>query len=78
MAEHCAESISKGSNVIVTGKFDVDEYETKQGEKRKSHKIIADEVGLSLRWAGATSNDSNKWDRKVQGALASVGVEEDF
>ena len=36
MAEHAAESIRKGSNVIAVGKFDVDEYETKQAEKRKS------------------------------------------
>lgn len=78
MAEHAAESFSKGSNVIVVGKFDVDEYETKQGEKRKAHKIIADELGLSIRWAGATSNDSSKFDRRVQNALASVGAEEDF
>lgn len=78
LGEHCAESFSKGSNVIVVGKFDVDEYETKTGEKRKTHKIIADEAGLSIRWAGATSNDPSKWDRKVQKAVASVGAEEDF
>lgn len=78
MAEHAAESFSKGSNVIVVGKFDVDEYETKQGEKRKTHKIIADELGLSIRWAGATSNDGSKMDRRILNAMASVGAEDDF
>lgn len=79
LGEHCAESFSKGSNVIVVGKFDVDEYETKSGEKRKTHKIIADEAGLSIRWAGATSNDVSKLDRRIQNAMASVGAdEEDF
>ena len=78
LAQHVAESISKGSSVIVVGRYDVDEYETKQGEKRKSYKIVADEVGLSLRWASATSNDTSKLDRRIQNAMSSVGAEDDF
>lgn len=78
MATHAAESFSKGTNVIIVGRYDVDEYETKQGEKKKSYKVIADEIGLSLRWASATSNDTSKFDRRVQNAMSSIGAEEDF
>jgi len=78
MATHAAESFSKGTNVIIVGRYDVDEYETKQGEKKKSYKVVADEIGLSLRWASATSNDISKLDRRLQNAISSVGAEEDF
>ena len=78
MATHAAESFSKGTNVIIVGRYDVDDYETKQGEKKKSYKIIADEIGLSLRWASATSHDNSKFDRRVQNAMSSIGAEEDF
>lgn len=65
LAEHCAASLQRGSSVIVCGRIDVEEYETKAGEKRKATKIIADEVGLSLRWASAISNDESKFDKAV-------------
>jgi single-strand DNA-binding protein len=49
MAEHAAQSLVKGQRVIVSGILDMEEYE-KDGVKRKSAKITADEVGPSLRF----------------------------
>lgn len=53
MAENVAESISKGTRVIVTGRLEQRSWETDQGEKRSKIEVIADEIGPSLRWATA-------------------------
>ncbi len=53
LAENVAESVQKGSRVLVTGRLDQRSWETQDGEKRSKVEIIADEVGPSLRWATA-------------------------
>lgn len=50
LAENICNSLFKGSRVIVSGRLDVSEYETKDGEKKKKHELIADAVGLELRF----------------------------
>lgn len=53
MAENVAESLTKGSRVIVTGRLDQRSWETDQGDKRSKVEVVADEIGPSLRWATA-------------------------
>lgn len=53
MAENVAESLSRGSRVIVSGRFGQRSYETKEGEKRTVYELTIDEVGPSLRYATA-------------------------
>ena len=53
LGENAAASLTKGSRVIVTGRLEQREYETKEGEKRSVVEIVADEIGPSLRWARA-------------------------
>lgn len=53
MAENCAESLHKGSRVLVTGRLEQRSWETPDGEKRSVIEVVADEVGPSLRWATA-------------------------
>jgi single-strand DNA-binding protein len=50
MAEHAASSIEKGSRVIVVGKLDISSYENKDGVKVWTTKILADEIGLTMRF----------------------------
>lgn len=54
MAENVAESLVKGSRVIVTGRLEQRSWETQEGDKRSVVEVVADEVGPSLRWATAT------------------------
>lgn len=54
LAENVAETITKGSRVIVAGTLRQSSWETPEGDKRSKVEIIADEVGPSLRWATAT------------------------
>ena len=51
MAENVAESVSKGTRVLVTGRLEQRSWETNDGEKRSKVEIVADEIGPSLRWA---------------------------
>ena len=50
MAEHAASSIEKGSRVVVVGKLDISSYENKEGVKVWTTKILADEIGLTMRF----------------------------
>jgi single-strand DNA-binding protein len=53
-AENCAESLTKGMRVIVTGRLEQRSWETQEGEKRSIVEVAVDEIGPSLRWATAT------------------------
>jgi len=53
LADHAAESLSKGMRVIVTGRLKQRTYETPEGEKRTVFEVDAEDVGPSLKWATA-------------------------
>lgn len=53
LAENIAESLTKGTAVIVTGNASSEEWEAKDGTKRKSMKVTAEDVAPSLRFASA-------------------------
>ena len=52
-AESVAESLTKGTRVIVQGRLVQRSYETREGEKRTVYELQVDEVGPSLRYATA-------------------------
>jgi len=53
MAENAANSLVKGSRVIVSGRLEQRSWETENGDKRSIVEINADEIGPSLKWATA-------------------------
>ena len=53
MAEHIAESLTKGTRVLVQGRLRLSRWETEQGEKRSAYGLEVDEIGPSLRFAQA-------------------------
>jgi len=53
LAEHVAESLSKGDRAIVVGRLKSRSWETPEGEQRSTVEVDADEVAPSLRWAVA-------------------------
>jgi single-strand DNA-binding protein len=50
-AENVAESFTRGTRVIVTGRLRSRSYDTKEGDKRTVVELEVDEVGPSLRYA---------------------------
>ena len=59
-AENVAESLTRGSRVIVTGRLKQRSYETREGEKRTVIELEVDEVGPSLRYATAQVNKQGR------------------
>jgi single-strand DNA-binding protein len=54
-AENIAQSLTKGSRVVVTGRLKAPSaYQTAQGEARASLELEIDEIGPSLRYATAS------------------------
>jgi single-strand DNA-binding protein len=54
-AEHAAESLSKGSRVVVVGRLQQRSWTAEDGSARSVVEVVADELGPSLRWATATT-----------------------
>jgi single-strand DNA-binding protein len=52
-AENAAQSLPRGTRVIVTGRLRSRSYETREGEKRTVIELEVDEIGPSLRYATA-------------------------
>ena len=50
LGEQAAESLTKGTRVIVTGKMRNERFEAKTGETRYTSVITADEIGESIRF----------------------------
>lgn len=60
LAENTANTITKGSTVIIAGRYEQDEFTKKDGTKGKSVKLIADEVGVSCRWNAWVQDQTEK------------------
>jgi single-strand DNA-binding protein len=73
MAENVAESIGKGTRVVVTGRLEQRSWETENGEKRSVVEIVADEVAPSLRWATAAVTRNERRDGFGSGGPGGSG-----
>lgn len=67
LGENVAESIEKGTRVIVSGRLEQRSWEADSGEKRSKVEIVADEVAPSLRWATATVQRIERSDQSSTG-----------
>ncbi|MFI9504204.1 single-stranded DNA-binding protein [Nocardia sp. NPDC052566] len=85
-AENVAETLTRGSRVIVHGRLKQRSYETREGDKRTVVELEADEVGAALKFATAkvtrtrstayttgTSVASDRSDQLVGAAAAGRG-----
>jgi single-strand DNA-binding protein len=59
-AENVAESLTRGSRVIVTGRLKQRSYETREGEKRTVVEVEVEEIGPSLKYATAKVNKASR------------------
>ena len=55
LAQHVAESVGRGSRVVVTGRLEERRWESK-GHTRSKIELVADDVALSLRFVTATAS----------------------
>jgi single-strand DNA-binding protein len=59
-AEHAAESLSRGSRVVVVGRLQQRTWTAEDGSARSTVEVVAEELGSSLRWATATPVQATK------------------
>ncbi len=71
LAENVAESLTRGTRVVVTGTLKMRQWETQEGEKRSVVEVEATEVGPSLKWATAKIEKTSR--QSQSGAAASGG-----
>ena len=67
-AENVAESLRRGTRVVVQGRLRQRSYDTKEGEKRTVTELDVDEMGPALRYATAKVN---KLSRAAEGEASS-------
>jgi single-strand DNA-binding protein len=60
MAENAAESLRKGTRVIVVGRLNQRSWEDREGNRRTAVELQVDEVAPSLRWATAQIQKSQR------------------
>lgn len=71
LAENAAQSLTKGTRVVVSGRLDQRSWETPEHERRSKVEITADEVAPSLRYATAAITRNER--RSPDGAPAYSG-----
>jgi len=54
-AEQAAESLAKGSRVVVVGRLQQRTWTAEDGSARSTVEVVGEELGPSLRWATATT-----------------------
>ena len=59
-AEHAAESLGKGSRIVVVGRLQQRSWTAEDGSARSVVEVVADELGPSLRWATATTTKATR------------------
>jgi single stranded DNA-binding protein len=59
-AEHAAESLAKGSRVVVMGRLQQRAWTAEDGSARSVVEVVAEELGPSLRWATATTTRATR------------------
>jgi single-strand DNA-binding protein len=64
LAENIAESLTKGTRVVVTGRLKQSRWQDKDtGDKRSAYGLDVDEIGPSLKWAQAKVNKMHRGGR---------------
>jgi single-strand DNA-binding protein len=76
MAENVAESLKKGTRVVLTGRLQQRTWETPEGDKRSAMEVQVEEIGPSLKWSVASVQKSQRSGggfQQQQGAPAGGG-----
>jgi single-strand DNA-binding protein len=86
LAENAAESLTRGTRVIVAGRLNYRTWENQDGDKRSAIEVEADEVAPSLKWATAAvtrqarsggASSSGDWGEKVAAPVGGGSDQEE-
>lgn len=87
VAENAAKSLEKGLGVLVYGRLEQRSYETKEGEKRSTIELVADEIAINTRSIdgvtrrqkseGGSQGDARRSRPAANRVPAAVGADEE-
>ncbi len=63
LGEHAADSLAKGTRVLVAGRLQQDSYEDRQGVRRTAVQLVAEDIAPALRFATAQVTKASSDDR---------------
>ena len=73
LAENAAETLTRGTRVVVTGRLKQRSWENQEGEKRTVIEIEADDLGPSLKWATASITKTSRSSSASSSSAAGGG-----
>ena len=87
LAENVAETLTRGTRVVVAGRLQYRAWENQDGDKRSAVEVEADEIGPSLKWAtariernprsgGSTATSGSDWGERVSVPAGATDQEE--
>ena len=76
LAENCAQSLTKGDRVLISGRLSQDNWEDKSGQKRSACKIIANVIAPSLEFASCKIEKNPKIESGA--APSEISADEDL
>lgn len=50
VAENITETVTKGTSLVVEGRLKMNQWTDESGTKRTDYEVVADQVGISLKW----------------------------
>jgi single-strand DNA-binding protein len=59
-AKHAAESLRRGSRVVVVGRLQQRSWTAEDGSARSTVEVVVEELGPSLRWATAMTTGATR------------------
>ncbi|MEE9117813.1 MAG: single-stranded DNA-binding protein [Calditrichia bacterium] len=71
LAEICGKFLNKGSKVFFAGRIQTRDWETKEGQKRKTTEIVASEM-LMLDRAGGSNNNAPEPNPEIESGKVDV------
>jgi single-strand DNA-binding protein len=57
LAEHVAETVSRGTEVIIQGRMETNVWTDKEDREHRDLNIVAEDFGVSLRWDSYRKNE---------------------
>lgn len=71
-AENLADSAKVGDTVLIIGKLQQREWVDDDGTKRNSYRVVADQIGMSLKWSAYAPKQAPE--RAVKAAEEALGA----
>lgn len=78
LAEVCGNNLTKGRRILVEGRLQLRDYETKEGEKRRVAEVVAQNIEFLSPREGGSGNEFSRPASGVSGSAHSPAADMSF